>query len=1290
MSSLDGRGGYIAVCAALFAAALLLLTWTRTLALAPLLASTAVFAIAAALVLARARRYPAAASGDAVDGRDGDGRSARRAERFARGAVAALAIAHAAAFLVDHRLDRLADDWDRIVATHEAQRGAALERRFSRLIERAERAAAQAARLAARADGADEVEAWLGELERIRSGHRVAALAIFDADGELRAWAGDHRGPVPLEAKRAGQGIVYAERPLFGYVYASAPIDERGNHALAAVLIQTGLALEAGGPEGFAEEFARRTGSRPYFGPGPVDGADWSLVIDGDTIAHASFDPVSQAEWRDRIGAIARRVVVPLVLIAIILAGIGWLSAWRATQRASTVPLLALAVALGAAPLGGVIGPERLFSPGLFLLPAPGEISLGRLLALLIPLAALAAVARPITRTGRAWTVSFLAGAVVVGLGFAGVLKWMTAGAGPSLLEGGPYLWAGLFPAALLALTIVTALCLPSGRPSGLARAPIIGGVVLSIALGAAILLRWRVAMSVDPWMPALWAVPFALIGLGISGYQGRLKRFARWLLAGWLAASAVVPTIWVTEVQANLRAAEREIATLGVNPDPFLDYMLRQFAAEAQRRHRRGEHGVELLYRSWVASGLAREAYPARITLFRSEGSPVTLDVGEATERRDDAVPAEVLSRVLERARAFELPALEPAPRVHGASQILAVPLPGGEAVTIVVRPRRSLAQPTILAPLFGGEPRPNTKLALVPATPDQLLPVSEIEWIQTDTGWRSETMSRYPDGDFHAHFELRIPPFGVRFARGVLLVAASLSLLSALWFFGRLARGEPPGPTEGWRVWAQSFRARVTIALFGFFLLPTVAFGLLAYRALAGEATRTARVVAERAVEQAVTAFAERPGDLRFVASRIGEEVLYYHRGELASASSNEVLELGLFGAWMPGPVYESLQSGEEVSVVETRRLGERRYVVAYRRLPAGTLAVPVSLSTGESAARQRELADLVLFAALLGGLLSLSLSVAVGRALAQPIGVLRRASAAVGAGRLELRLPESDAGEFGEVFASFNRMAQRLSQARAKEAHTARVLAWGEMSRQVAHEIKNPLTPIKLSVQHLKRAYADGRPDFASILRSNVDQILEEIDRLTEIARAFARYGAPDESAGPLQPVDVASIVGEALTLYRAGEEGVHFWAELEPDLPPVRARPGELKEVLLNLLENSYTALDGQGTIVVTGSRDGELLDLAVRDDGPGVPSELIERIFEPHFSTRSTGTGLGLAIVRRLVESWGGTVSAESEEGQGATFRMRLPIAEEAAVAAGVERDARDQTAAGEVGDEDGG
>jgi signal transduction histidine kinase len=513
-----------------------------------------------------------------------------------------------------------------------------------------------------------------------------------------------------------------------------------------------------------------------------------------------------------------------------------------------------------------------------------------------------------------------------------------------------------------------------------------------------------------------------------------------------------------------------------------------------------------------------------------------------------------------------------------------------------------------------------------------------------------------------YHAHLEVRLAPAGVRLARGMLLIALDLFLLTLLWALGRVVRGDPPIPPGGWVGWLAGFRVRLIVALFAFFLLPTAVFGWAAYRALADEVVRAATEVAERAVQHAGTLVV--PAGLEEAARRTGEDLLYYQRGRLGAASLPEAVELGLYSAWMPPPLYLAIRSGESLGGTDVGELAGRSYLVAYRRLrsPAEAVAVPVWLGTRDVAVRQREFAHLVLFGALVGGILSLALSVVVGRALARPIGELRRAAAAVGRGRLRVRLPEQRADEFGELFASFNRMTRRLRRARAQELRTARILAWGEMARQVAHEIKNPLTPIKLSVQHLRRAHRDRRANFDEILDSNIEQILDEIERLTEIARAFSRYGAPQEAAGATEPVDVAAVTRDVLTLYSAPDRSVRYRLEVTCDRCVAAARPLELREVLVNLLENARAAVAESGRIEVRVSRSDRHVRLEVHDDGEGIPPDQIPRIFDPHFSTRSSGTGLGLAIVRRLVESWGGEVGVESEPGQGTAVRVLIPDA----------------------------
>ena len=224
-------------------------------------------------------------------------------------------------------------------------------------------------------------------------------------------------------------------------------------------------------------------------------------------------------------------------------------------------------------------------------------------------------------------------------------------------------------------------------------------------------------------------------------------------------------------------------------------------------------------------------------------------------------------------------------------------------------------------------------------------------------------------------------------------------------------------------------------------------------------------------------------------------------------------------------------------------------------------------------------------------------------------------------------------------------------------------ARVLAWGEMARQVAHEIKNPLTPIRLGIQHLQRVRWKGTSaaTFEATLKDTSERILAEIDRLDGIARAFSRFGAPLASAAeqrPLEPVDLAATAREVVRLYDLGETPRFEVQTSDGVPPPALARKDEVKEVLVNLLENARNADAKRVTVHVAASGR----QLVVADDGRGIPPDVLPRVFEPTFSTTSSGAGLGLAIARRLVESWDGAITLESGPGRGTRVTLTLQTA----------------------------
>jgi two-component system nitrogen regulation sensor histidine kinase NtrY len=212
---------------------------------------------------------------------------------------------------------------------------------------------------------------------------------------------------------------------------------------------------------------------------------------------------------------------------------------------------------------------------------------------------------------------------------------------------------------------------------------------------------------------------------------------------------------------------------------------------------------------------------------------------------------------------------------------------------------------------------------------------------------------------------------------------------------------------------------------------------------------------------------------------------------------------------------------------------------------------------------------------------------------------------------------------------------------------------------MASQVAHEIKNPLTPMRLGVQHLRRVHEDRNSPLGQVVDETTRRILAEIDRLDRIARSFSRFGVPASAGGPLEAVSLAEVAREVADLYRIGSDGATIELEIEA-ADPVAARADEVKEALMNLVENARNARAQAVRLVVSGR------SVAVIDDGSGIPPTLLPRVFEPRFSTTTSGSGLGLAIVKRLVESWGGVLTLTSELGKGTIVRLDLLPASRAA------------------------
>ena len=213
---------------------------------------------------------------------------------------------------------------------------------------------------------------------------------------------------------------------------------------------------------------------------------------------------------------------------------------------------------------------------------------------------------------------------------------------------------------------------------------------------------------------------------------------------------------------------------------------------------------------------------------------------------------------------------------------------------------------------------------------------------------------------------------------------------------------------------------------------------------------------------------------------------------------------------------------------------------------------------------------------------------------------------------------------------------------------------------MARQVAHEIKNPLTPIQLSAEHLLRVHADKGQPLGSVLEGCVHAILGQVRLLRQIASEFSSFASSPQVK--LAPVDLPELVAEILDPYRAGLAGrIEIGNDAAGPLPRVLVDRTLIMRALANIVENALHAMPGSGELRVSASADLDTVVMTVRDTGVGMDDDALARVFEPYFSTKSSGTGLGLPIARRNVELSGGTIEVESRKGQGTTVRVRLPV-----------------------------
>jgi len=397
-----------------------------------------------------------------------------------------------------------------------------------------------------------------------------------------------------------------------------------------------------------------------------------------------------------------------------------------------------------------------------------------------------------------------------------------------------------------------------------------------------------------------------------------------------------------------------------------------------------------------------------------------------------------------------------------------------------------------------------------------------------------------------------------------------------------------------------------------------------------------------------------------------KTGKDINVYRGPELLATSKPELYHVGLLNNRLNPEAWLNIVGiGRDVHVA-TEQIGTFSYYVGYRALRDhnGTVVAVISTPTLFERNRAEEVyvrasAAVLLWIALIAFIVLL-VSAALSRQISRPLSEFLRATRDITAGDLDRKVRVKGSAEILDLMNAFNTMTERLRKSQEELAAAERELAWREMAKQVAHEIRNPLTPMKLAAQHLQRAWRDGAAHFGDIIDKVTRTLVDQIDSLSHISDEFSRFARMPRRN--LKEVDVAAVLGEVVALFRTHEH-IHFELHVDPGIPKVHGDHEELSRAFTNLIRNAVQAIGDQGNIVINAGHDGGYVGIRIDDSGAGIDPDLIPRIFEPNFSTRTEGMGLGLAIVKKIITDTGGRITIESTLGEGTTVHIVIPAQE---------------------------
>jgi signal transduction histidine kinase len=398
--------------------------------------------------------------------------------------------------------------------------------------------------------------------------------------------------------------------------------------------------------------------------------------------------------------------------------------------------------------------------------------------------------------------------------------------------------------------------------------------------------------------------------------------------------------------------------------------------------------------------------------------------------------------------------------------------------------------------------------------------------------------------------------------------------------------------------------------------------------------------------------------------ISSTISNDVNLYQDGMLISSSRREFFDYGILPEMIDGEVFYKILYENNPFYSQRQKIGDYFFHTLTIPYPfqEGSLlliSLPFPLEQQEISSATRELLEFFFLISSFFIFVVLLFARGFGSMIITPIKKLLAGTREVGLGNLEVSIPHEHEDEMKTLIDGFNSMVESLKKHQQEMAEMSKKVAWAEMARKVAHEIKNPLTPIQLSAEHLLRVYQDKKENFEDTLNESTSYIIEEVDNLRRIAKEFLEISK--ESALVKEAFDLQGIIQNTISPYKnAFAERIELVESYEGKDFTYNGDKSKIQIALRNIFTNAVEAVGKQGTIQIKLVQGKTGLTIEISDSGAGMDRKTQDRIFEPYFSTKEVGTGLGLSIAKKIIEDHSGKIEVSSKKNAGTKITIILP------------------------------